>query len=234
MLVSVVIPTLNEENYLPKLLESLRAQETRHEFEVIVADGHSSDSTAEIARNFGATVVFEKNRSATWERQAGALAAKGEVIAFTDADAVLPNDWVETVASGFQRTPGLVMYYGPVYILDGNGIARYLWNTFVANFQGVCFALGVYHMIGANFAVRRAVFFSIGGFNTKLVTCEDLDLAKRISKEGSVKFSQGLFVHVSARRAEKWGYLEYALFHIVNGLLFQFAGKSKADYAPVR
>jgi len=82
MKVSIIIPALNEENYLPKLLGSIKKQ-TFKDYEVIVADAHSKDRTREIARKFGAKIV-DGGRPANG-RNIGAKAASGEFLFFFES-----------------------------------------------------------------------------------------------------------------------------------------------------
>ncbi len=234
MLISVVIGALNEEKYIGKTLASLQKQNTTFRYEMIVGDGYSSDKTVSIARKFGAKVVKEKNRSAAWERQAGAKTAKGEIIAFSDADAEFPSDWVQNAALEFEKDEKLVMLYGPVYFSDTPSIEKSLSKISMMLYLAVLSFLGIHNPIGSNMVVRRKEFEKIGGLDTSLVTCEDLDLAKRMKPLGKVKFVPGVFVNVSARRIKKWGYIRFTVFHIINGLRFQFTGKAEHRYEPVR
>lgn len=234
MLVSVVVAALNEEKYIAKVLETAFAQKTRHQIEVIVGDGYSEDNTVKIARGLGAKVVKERNRSAAWERQAGANAAKGEIIIFTDADAALPQDWVEKIASEFENDKNLAMLYGPVYFSDAGMLDDLLSRIAMPFFQGLTSFFGIHNVIGSNLAVRRKRFLECGGFNTSLRTCEDIDLAKRISALGGTKYFPAAHIFVSARRLKKWGYPRFVIYHIANGLRFHFTGRAEKTYEDVR
>ena len=87
---SLVIPAYNEERLLPRLLDSIQiARSTygnRDAIEVIVADNMSTDRTAEIARQRGCLVVPVEKRIIAASRNGGARAARGEIVAFIDAD----------------------------------------------------------------------------------------------------------------------------------------------------
>ena len=91
---SVVIPTFNEEKYLPLLLKDLESQ-TFKDFEVIVSDANSTDSTRSIAKNYGATVCDGGLPSVG--RNNGAKIAKGDILIFLDADVRIKNDFIESV-----------------------------------------------------------------------------------------------------------------------------------------
>ena len=234
MLVSIVIGALNEEQFIGATLKSANAQKTSHKIEVIVGDGYSTDKTTTIAKQYGAKVSLEKNRSAAWERQAGVKIAKGEVVAFTDADAEIPNNWIQQIAEEFEKDKNLVMLYGPVYFSDTNSFEKSFSQFFMKSVLSICALFGVHNPIGSNIAVRKTAFEKAGGFDTSLVTAEDLELVGRMNKQGKIKFSSKVSLDVSARRVKKWGYFKYALFHVSNALRFHITGKSSKEYNPVR
>lgn len=234
MLISIVIPALNEENYIERTLKSARAQRTSHEIELIVGDGFSTDRTVEIAKKYADMIVLEKNRSAAWQRQAGARVANGEIIAFTDADAELPPDWVEKIVAEFSRDESLAMVYSPVGFFDMSGFEDSV-SRFSFEFYASAFAFaGLHSPSGANMAVRKGLFEIAGGFDTSLSTCEDIDLARRLGSFGSLKFFRRNIVRVSPRRVKAVGYLNYAIYHIDNLIRFSLTGKSTNVYVPVR
>ncbi len=82
MKVSVVIPALNEQVRIRTVLESLKAQDYDGEIEIIVADGNSTDRTADISREYADKVVIETTRTIAAGRQAGCNVATGEYILF--------------------------------------------------------------------------------------------------------------------------------------------------------
>ncbi len=234
MLVSVVIGALNEENYIGKTLATLKAQKTSHKFELVVGDGYSEDKTVSIAKKAGARVAKEKNRSAAWERNAGAKIAKGEIIAFTDADAQVPPEWVEIIAREFESDKGLAMLYGPVSFSDSPSLEKSLSTIAMKIFLSVCAFAGFHNPIGSNIAVRRDLFEKAGMFDTSHITAEDLDLGKRMAKFGKLKYAPGMVLDVSPRRVKKWGYPRFVIYHMINALRFHLTGASRKDYAPVR
>src|SRR5437867_2701970 len=96
-LVSVIIPSLNEENYIEKSLKSVKAQDYKNDIEIIVADSNSKDNTAKIARKY-AKVIVTKRKGISVGRNVGAKKARGEILLFLDADTILmPNVVSEVV-----------------------------------------------------------------------------------------------------------------------------------------
>ena len=93
-LFSIIIPTLNEEKFLPKLLDSLIAQSDK-DFEVIVVDGASVDKTEEVAQSYSKrvpnlSIVRAGKAGVSYQKNLGAARAVGEWVAFVDADVIFP------------------------------------------------------------------------------------------------------------------------------------------------
>jgi len=208
--VSVVIPALNEQAEIGRCLESLGRQ-TYQDFEVIVVDNGSTDDTALIAESFGVRVVTESRRGIAPARQAGFEAAQGAIIASTDADTVVPHDWVERIEEAFREHPEAVAVFGPFrYRSDSaprpfvNRIIPYC-SSGLAVGQRVTFRLGFPHFPGSNFAVRRDAFFEVGGFRSptsgRLYSYwEDVQLGLKLNRIGEVCYLPDLVVTASARK----------------------------------
>ncbi len=92
MKLSIIIPTFNEESYLPHLLESIKRQDFS-DYEVIVADAGSKDSTRDIAQEWGCKVV--EGGLPSVGRNRGTEAASGEYLLFFDSDVFLTRDYLE-------------------------------------------------------------------------------------------------------------------------------------------
>jgi len=210
MFLSVVIPAYNEEKYLGRCLRSLREQHYPAScYEVVVVDNGSTDATAEIARSFGARVVWELRKGVARARQTGFEAARGEVIASTDADVELPPYWLARIAAHFEDDPELGGVYGPVYYYDGGLpeqlLVRYPVTWVLALSNRVKLSL----WYGSNFAVRREVFWQAGGFPVDWASGEDTDLSMRVNRISRVRFDPDLVIYASSRRMrEGWGLVE--------------------------
>ncbi len=99
MILSIIIPTYNEEEHLPVLLESIKQQDFR-DYEIIVADANSKDNTVNIAEEYGCIVV-EGGMPAVG-RNNGAKVAKGEYLLFLDSDLKLTEDYLAKVIYEFK------------------------------------------------------------------------------------------------------------------------------------
>jgi glycosyltransferase involved in cell wall biosynthesis len=218
MFISVVIPAHNEERYLGACLEALERQTyPRSSFEVIVVDDASTDATADIARQFGARVVHEPTASIGRARQRGAQVARGEILASTDADTIVPPDWLERIALSFQRDSQLGAVFGPFRYHDGTAFERiFLWYLNLGLMMALQ-ALGRSCFSGANYAVRRQAFWRAGGHNVYLPAGEDIDLSWRLAGVTKVAFDRGLVVSTSARRRRE-GYAKILWRTVRSGL----------------
>jgi len=210
-LVSVVIPAYNEENYLPACLESITNQDYPAEYEVIVVDNASTDNTANIARDWGAKVVYEGKRSPACARQKGAEVARGKIIAFIDADTRAPTHWLSTIVWHFVCKPEMVAISGPYAYSDAGKFSRI--SSYVGNFFSIIIdqlfrkAFGKGGAIwGCNFAVRRSALLEVGGFDTSIKFYgEEYELSLRLKKAGKGCILPLLFVLTSARRLKRIG-----------------------------
>ncbi|MDD3939883.1 MAG: glycosyltransferase, partial [Patescibacteria group bacterium] len=101
-MLSIIIPTLNEEKYLPRLLESIKRQEFS-DYEIIVSDAGSSDKTKMVAENYGANFILSnKIKHPSFQRNKGAEISKGGILLFLDADSVLPDGFLQKTVNQFK------------------------------------------------------------------------------------------------------------------------------------
>jgi len=100
--VSIIIPTKNNGDIPDKCLTSIQNQDyLRDKYEVIIVDGHSTDGTVEIAKKYGCTVVYEDVRTLDGACNVGIKTAKGEFIAFADADRAITKIWFKNLVKHF-------------------------------------------------------------------------------------------------------------------------------------
>lgn len=206
-MISIVIPTLNEEKYLPFLLESIKRQ-TFSNYEIIVSDAKSQDKTISIAHDFQVkTVVYDKIKHPSAQRNEGAKLAEGDIILFLDADVVLfERDFLEKAYQDFvRRDLGIASFY----IKFNPNKFIYRFYAMVAN---LTFTLKQYGRgpasIGAGIMVKRSIHQQINGFDCKILLSEDCDYSTRASRVSKFRMIKELKLAYSARRIEKEGYLK--------------------------
>lgn len=202
--VSVVVPAYNEELMLPTCLQSLVEQKYDGKYEIIVVDNMSDDLTPQLARVYGVTVIKEKKRGVACARQAGFLKAKGKIILSTDADTILPPDWIERMVREITKSDEIVAVGGYCDLIGVNTPLKLISSSLmplifildkILDYPGTT--------QGWNFGVKKDAFMKAGGFDITLKPGdigEDRDLGKRLRKIGKVKVLYRLKVKTSARR----------------------------------
>jgi hypothetical protein len=160
-LVSVVVPALNEEGFIRRTLFSLVNQDFK-DYELIVVDNNSEDQTAQIAEQFGARVVFEPRRGIGYSREAGFRAATGSIIATTDADTILPTNWLSRILKEFSSDHKLVAFGGLYFLYNGPFLARFAvrYMMFIPWAFDRIFS-GGWTLPGVNLAVKREAYIRI-------------------------------------------------------------------------
>lgn len=103
-MMSLVIPTRNEEKNIAPLLESLKKQTYKKKFEVIVVDGKSTDRTVEISQRYGARVILQKGALGVGNaRNLGGKNARGSVIIFCEADYIFDKNFLKNIERYFKE-----------------------------------------------------------------------------------------------------------------------------------
>ncbi|MBI2958619.1 MAG: glycosyltransferase [Chloroflexi bacterium] len=228
---SVVVPAYNEGQLLNRTLESLLGQSYK-DFELIVVDNNSSDNTADVARSFGAIVIREERQGVSHARQRGFMEARGQVIATTDADTVVPAGWLARIAHEFKKNDDLAAFGGLYTLYSGPITARLAiaYLSLPAWKMDRFFCRG-WSLPGANLAVRSSTFRKIGGFNTRLKLCEDVDLSHRLKALGRVVLDPKFLVSTSGRRFRN-GFLRGMSTYGPNAAARMLFKKHKFDRLP--
>jgi len=233
-LISVVVPAYNEEKYLDVCLSSLANQTyPAHKYEVLVVNNASTDSTTTIAREWGATVIDEPMKGVARARQTGFLAARGPIIASTDADTAVSEDWLARIAAAFSRNPHLGGIYGPVYWPDGQAVERWMLEYPASWVMTITNRLRYSLWWGSNFAVSCDAFRLVGGFSTEMPSGEDTDLSLRMSRYFTIHYDPDLIAYSSARRIAKVGPVRYSyqtVEHAVRRFILQDALPEMQDF----
>jgi glycosyltransferase involved in cell wall biosynthesis len=186
---SVIIPAWNEEKVVGRAVDSLKraaevyAQERGGAAEIIVVDNNSTDRTGPVAREHGATVVFEPVNNIGKARNCGARAARGKYLAFCDADNQVTGNLLVLIHDHLEN---------PKIAGGGTWIEPERRNLKISSFY---FVWGIYvrfSRVGVGMMhCRKADFDSFGGFDETIYAAEDVQLAydlKKIGKPRSQKF----------------------------------------------
>jgi glycosyltransferase involved in cell wall biosynthesis len=184
VVVSVIIPALNEEIVIEKCLASLAQQNFPPDsFEVIVVDNGSVDRTPEVARSFGVSlhlsVLQKSNIGISALRNLGANTARGQYLAFLDSDCVVPIDWLSRAVDLLRLGDGGVM--GAFYTIPGSSswVAKGWYGDMAKLKQG-----RVAYVPSGTLFVRRATFLKLNGFDEAIATSEDFEFCQRVAAAG--------------------------------------------------
>lgn len=201
--ISVIIPTYNEAEYLPKLLDCLAAQ-TFDNFEIIVADNDSDDGTRAIVESYGAQVA--PGGMPSEGRNRGAAEAKGDYFFFFDADVKISKHFLKRALKEMKKQEAELATCETVP-LSNLALDRFMHK--VANFFVRINLESDPHAPGFCIFVSRRVFEAVGGFDESLKLAEDHDFVKRASEHARLVFLESVRVTVSVRRYRKEGRLDY-------------------------
>lgn len=174
---SIVIPTLNEERHVGALLSDVAAQ-TRTPDEVLVVDAGSEDGTVGVVGRFPFAKLLEGEPPVACGRNLGGRSARGEVLMFLDADARLPETFIEDFLREFERRRLDVAcpLYLPYRSTRAIEAFHVVFNLITRASQGVMPSGG-----GTCIAVRGEVFRTSSGFDPSL-KFDDIELIRRLSK----------------------------------------------------
>ena len=200
MIFSIIIPTYNEEEYLPVLLDSIKEQDFT-DYEIIVADANSEDKTREIAEEYGCTVV--DGGLPAVGRNNGAKVAKGELLLFLDSDLQLTEDYLGNVLYEFrmERLGIAITQMLPM----SNRVEDKLFHDFANNFMISVenikpHGAGCYGIIA-----KKSLHDECGGFDESLTFGEDTDYIERLAKKEQFRVLRNAKIGVSTRRLEEEG-----------------------------
>ena len=180
-IVSFIVPVRNDAARLDTCLRSIvRNAHGSDRVEIIVVDNGSTDNSVAVARRLGAEVLSVEQGRVSALRNQGASRARADVLAFIDADNEIAAGWVYTALECLRLPNTAVvgaLYQAPV---DGTWVQRtygHLRGTPTGQHETEWLGSG-------NVAVRRSAFEAVGGFDTSLETCEDVEFCHRIRARG--------------------------------------------------
>ena len=190
--VSVIIPVKNEADKIERCLNAVFAQSLKP-CEVIVVDGHSSDKTVENARKFPVEIFYEDYHNRAGGCQVGVENAKGDYVAFTDADCIPTEDWLANLIKEFDDS---VVGVGGKFEDIGEGLwIRSINLTFGTRLSGAKSRWATKRVgknldaCGLNGMCRLEDVRRAGGFDVTLSGAEDLEMSNRLGKLGNLVYT---------------------------------------------
>ena len=212
-MLSFIVPAYNEEHELPRTLASIRAaaEASGQLFEIIVVDDASTDATADIAKAADAIVVPVRCRQIAAARNAGARAARGDILFFVDGDTRIAPAHV----SGAQAILASGCSGGGARVTTDEAVP--LWGKlFMQLFCTLYYAANL--GAGAFLFTTRANFEAAGGFDERFFACEELYFTLALKKLGRFKLLREPIATSGRKlRMHSAGHLLARLFMIIIG-----------------
>ncbi len=191
MLISVIIPTYNRAQLLPRAIKSVLNQ-TYSDWELIVVDDGSEDETAMVVSQFDDSrirYIRKENTGAADSRNVGVSHSKGEVITFLDSDDEAFPDWLEEANQAFQATE-IKLFFCGVKNLGINGH----FSVELPKYGGPFYKHQTVRFNGGSFFVRRKIFEEIAGYDPELRAGQHTELGLRIMHQHDLVRSNLAFV----------------------------------------
>jgi rSAM/selenodomain-associated transferase 2 len=176
--ISIIIPTYNESGYIGQLIHYLNGNKTSNLLEIIVADGHSTDGTAEEAEQAGARVISSHVKGRSAQMNAGAKVASGSILYFLHADTYPPEKFCLLINTAMEK--------------------GYVWGSFRMKFDDhhwflkliswfTRFDFSFLRLGDQSLFVTKEEFSEIGGFDDSHIVFEDTDIVKRLTRRSKAK-----------------------------------------------
>jgi glycosyltransferase involved in cell wall biosynthesis len=221
-MISIIIPTLGEAKVIDSTLRALTGALTL-EHEIIVSDGGSTDHTVDLARPYADRIVVfagEGHQTIAQGRNDGAKQATGDFLVFLDADCVIPepDQFFTRAIARFEHDPTLVGLTAYLRVFPEketfrdklvHGIIN-VALTVANNLLRRGIAYGEFQMI------RRTAFARVNGYRGDLVTIEDADMFRRLSRIGRTRIDPNLCVLHSGRRLHQVGWFPLIVMALIN------------------
>ncbi len=229
---SILIPTLNEEKYLPRLLTSLTRQ-TFTDFEVIVCDGRSTDKTVSVGRKFSKSldlkVIISPKRGISYQRNLAAKNSRTENLIFLDADTIVEKSFLAKV------NHALINRDFDIAATWLRPESDRLIDKIIFGFFN-CLYLETFKYFapggtGAFLYVKKSAFNHVRGFDAGIAFGEDFDFIKRLcqKKNSHYHLFHDLGITFSVRRLDKEGRLFYLYKMIRSSLYYLFRGSIRDE-----
>jgi len=190
---SIIIPTKNEESVIGNCLSSLkRLNYPKDRFEIIISDGLSSDNTVKIAEDYGAIIIRNEKQTVAPGRNAGFLNSRGDLIAFSDADCVMDENWLNNSLKYFKDN-NIGGIGGPNFAPKNESsfgkAVRFLLS--IGSFLSFSFYVTDSKKVkeaksipGCNAIYKRAALEKVIPTDESLLTCDDTDMNYHLGYKG--------------------------------------------------
>jgi glycosyltransferase involved in cell wall biosynthesis len=227
MKLSVIIPCLNEAEYIGAQLEALANQQRSEPWEVIVSDNGSTDRSLAIVEEYKTRVPnlrivdASDRRGQAHAKNVGARAATGDALAFCDADDEVAPGWVAAIGEALSQYDFVASRFdvkklNPPWLLDGRGSPQ---STGLQTYR---YPPYLPHAGGCGLGVRRALHEAVGGFDESWLLLEDTEYCFRVQLTGvPLHFAPDAVVHIRFPRTTRGVYRQAYSWGKYNVLLYK-------------
>lgn len=221
-MISIIIPTYNEERYLPKLLNCIKRQ-TYKDYEIIVADAHSKDKTRQIAKKYGCKIA--KGGLPAVGRNNGAKIAKGGILLFLDADVQFDKYFLKNAVNEIKnRNLDVTGCY--IHPIGDNLIDKVFFGIF--NLWTFVTQFFYPNASGSGILCKKWLHKKINGFDESIKLSEDMDYVRRCRKYGKFRILKTAKSYVAMRRFEKEGRFKVGFKLLLSALYRIFFGEIRS------
>lgn len=230
-MISFIIPALNEEKVIEKLILCLR--EYKGPKEIIVSDGRSTDRTVAIATPLADTVIVHNGttrQTIAQGRNEGAAKAKGDYLVFMDSDDYIPdiNEFFAKALKLFEADKKLVALTVSYKVLPEFATLtdRIIFWCVAFNYYILNNILGIGGSGGEFQMIKADAFRKVNGFNEEMAAAEDCDIFWRLAKIGRTRCERSLAIYHTGRRGHKIGWPKLLYQWSTNAISAYFFKKS--------
>ncbi len=207
-MISVIIPAHNAAAAIGECLAALQRQ-TSPAAEIIVIDDGSTDNTAQLAAEFGVTLIRQPQQGPASARNAGIRAARGDILCFTDADCQPAPDWLREITAPLLADPGIAAAKGAYCCRQTEPVARFVQIEYEDKYDVLRRHTSIAFMDFYSAACRRSVLLEMGGFDERFTAAntEDRDLSYRLAARGYKMVFRPSALVCHYHTADFWGYV---------------------------
>ncbi len=202
-MISIIIPTYNEADQIAQTISKIQAVNGKHELEIIISDGGSTDDTVSIAKNCGAITLISERKGRAAQMNKGASVAKGELLYFLHADSIPPQNFTTYILNAHQNGNSsgcfkLAFDYDHWFLKANCWFTRFNVNAVRFGDQSLF--------------ITKEVFQKSGGYRENLLMMEDQEIIHRIKKYGKFTVMNSAVITSARKYLDNGIYRMQAIF----------------------